>query len=299
MEDFQKLRYNADQRAAEFCLTHNGRLILIEEYAAEKLAFDEEMLAIGHAIEKQGVDNIPLAADKVVDKDSLAAVVIKYALRGSVKAHQLGLLELELGLSKAVSYIAKADDQTAITRAKALIKLMFDNSGVLTNILPDNITEMNADLTEFTDDKNKPKQAIQVKKATGTDLIGPLLDEIDVPSHNIGKLVHSYCPDLADEWDEVTKVGASTGVRHLRLVVVYSDLVTGVKLPKVKGSLSNGVDAPIVKYSTKIGSMRDKDVTNGNYVLTSSLAGYVSDVRSDIGIEAGEIVHLEIKLKKL
>jgi hypothetical protein len=299
MKDIFQKRYQADQRVVQFCFDHNGVLILITEYAAEKLNLDNEMAAIAQVIINQGLNILPIAGDKMVDKDTLAFIVNKYALRAAVKAHQLGKFALEAALSKPLTYISRAEDLEAITRAKAQIKLMNDNIGILTNILPANIIEMNTELTDFTDIVNSPKQAIQVKKATGTDQIGPLLDEIDIPSHNIGKLVHSYNPELADEFDQVSKVGAAGGIHHIRIIVVYTDFVTGVHLPKVEGSLSNGVDPAIVKFSTKTGGLRDKDVPNGNYTLTSTLPGYQVDVQPNIGIETDKIVHLEIKLKKL
>ncbi len=299
MTDEQQLRYAADQRAKQFCIDHNGALIALEEYAAEKTNFDAEMLALANALEKQGVEIVAIAADKKVDKKTMGDAIIKYALRGSVKAHQLGNLSLELGLSHPVTYITETDDQTAITRSTAMKKLMKDNIGILTNLINANILEMEGAITEFTNEKNKPKQAIEVKKATGTDLIGPLLDEIDVPRDNIGKLVHSYLPTLADEWDRVTKVGSGTGVRHLRMIVIYTDFATGVHLVHVHGSLAGAEPPPIIKYSTKTGNLRVKDVANGNYILTSTFPGYTPDVQSNIGLEADKLVRLEIKLHKI
>ncbi len=298
MTDVQQLKFSADDRAEKFCQDHNADLVALVEYALEKAAFDGDMVDLRKAIVNQGLDIIPIASDKKMDKLTMAEVVIKYALRGSVKAHQLGNLELELGLSHPLTYISGAEDQTAITRAGEMKKLMADNIGILTNLTSGNITEMGNDISAFTLEKNRPKQAIGVKKSTGTDLINPVLDEVDVSRDNIGKLVHSYLPLLAAEWDQVTHIGDVTSVRHLRMIVIYKDFETGVTLGKVKGSLSNGVDAPIIRYSTKKGSLREKGVANGNYTLTSVLAGYVTDVHTAIGIEDGKIIKLEIKLKK-
>src|SRR5437870_2284177 len=139
MDDRQELRYAADQRGKQFCIDHNGALIALEEYAAEKTNFDAQMLAVANALEKQGVEIVVIAADKAVDKKTMGDGVIKFALRGSVKAHQLGNLELELGLSHPVTYITDADDQTAITRATAMKKLMKDNILILTNLTNANI----------------------------------------------------------------------------------------------------------------------------------------------------------------
>src|ERR1035437_9764778 len=217
MTDINKKRYAADLRVVKFCLDHNGDLILIVEYAPEKLALDNEMAAIAIAIANEGVDNIPIAADKMVDKDTLGFIINKYALRASVKAHQLGKFALEAALSKPLTYITQIDDQSAITRATAQKKLMKDNLGILTNLILANITEMETEITDFTDITNQPKQAIQIKKATGTSQIVPLLDEIDIPSHNIGKLVHSYLPADTDEWDEISTVGKAGGIHHIRI----------------------------------------------------------------------------------
>ncbi len=297
MNKKQLARYNADKRAQDFCTKNNDDLITVDEYAAEKSSFDEKVKAVKMADEKQASDTTVITDDKALKKQKMVDTVYKYELRGNIKAHQLGLTNLELLLDKPKSYIDAGEANTAWTRAKDLKEIMKGKINVLTNLKAADITEMEGVIDDYEAIMNENKEAVSEKKATATDVITPLLDEADVPKGQIEKIVASYFPSLLEDWMVQTKVGKAAAIKHLNLVVKYFDSETNVLLAKVKTIAMIG-DKKLIKYSTKKGYSRYKGMEHGNADVVSELAGYEVDKKTNVGI-SDEVVKMEIKLKKL
>ena len=223
----------------------------------------------------------------------------KYELRGNIKAHQLGMDDLEIALDKPYSYLDAAVADNAVTRCTEAKKLMKDNILVLTNLSGVNIDEMEKAIANFNDSKGSNKVAVKNKKATGTDVITPLLDEADVPKGQIEKIFVSYLPDLANGWMLQTKVGKAGGIKHLKMRIKFVDFDTNVVLNKVKTTLTNAEGKKSIKFSTKKGFTSYKGLENGNYSEVSELAGYTADSIMNIGISDDEIKKYVVKMKKI
>ena len=297
MEKTLQARLNADQRGESFCTKYNDQLITVDEYPAEILSFKAKVKKVEDAAQVQATNTKVITADKAIDKQGLADVIYKYELRGSMKAHQLGLVELELSLDNPLSFIGDATGLDAITRATNLKEIMHDNIGVLTNITEDNITEMEGAIGSFSGIKNANKSAVDVKKSTGPDVWDGLLNEAEVPRTHIEKIVYSYFPDLAHEWDLAIKVGKAAGIRHQDLVFKYVDYDTNVVLNKIKTSMVMGTTR-LLKHSTVLGFSRGYGMESGNWEVTSSDPRYVTDVQTNVGIGDG-VVSRVIRLKKV
>ncbi len=294
----QNARQNANRRAKTFLADHNDALIEIPLYPGYKENLDTNMTKIETAIINQGVDVKVITADKIGLKENMCKLIYKYSLRASVQANTLGKTELELALDKPYTYISQADDNTSVLRAKELFILMKENVGILDLIQSENIEEMQAAIEAFAAIQNLPTQQIKHKKAEGTDLITQLLDEIDVDKKNIGKLIHSYAPDLAHDWNLCIKVGTPIGTRHTSIAIQFVDALAQMPLKEVSCTISNGTEA-LTKLSSAKGWVRFDSLPNALWDITSEYDAYQTDVQKNIATQEQKMVSLQLGLKKL
>lgn len=127
------------------------------------------MVLINNAAQIQS--ETPATASNAVQiaKEKMANVTIKYALRGMVKAKQMGNLMLANQLDHGISYISKASKTISIHRAVNIKKHLEDNLTILTNINLAYIAEIENAITDYDKIKDKPTINRQEKKATGTN----------------------------------------------------------------------------------------------------------------------------------
>lgn len=304
MKKIQQARYDADQRGQAFCLKYKTPLEAIgDDYLVPKALMDEKITDVGKAAQAQTPDTTVITEDKQLDKEGMGDVVYKFMLRAAVRASLStaeGAKELASALNKPLTYITDANDQPAINRATDLKDLMKNNrTTIVTNITDDDVEEMEAAIDSFAGIKNKNKEAVEEKKAEGTDKIDDLLDEVDVPKGLIGKLVYSYLPKQAHEWELMIKVGKAAGIRHLDLVIKYVDDATGEVMRGVKATIAC-VDSTLEETSSKLGYVRGYSMESANWSITSKKKGYKDDVKTNVGIGSdGKIVRMEVRMVKL
>ena len=224
-------------------------------------------------------------------------LIYMYQLRACVRAHQIPNVELELSLDLPRTYISENDDATVAVKAEEIKKIMKDNLALLPNILPADITDMEDAIAAYNAALSAPKIAIDDRKAFGSDPIPDLINDSDIPKNNIGKLVHSYLPDLAHDFDIIARIGKSTGVRHTSIAVQYTDDATGVHLKNIKCTITKGQET-IIKKSTKTGWVRAYSLDSGNWIVTSEDPEYTTDIQTNVGVDEDHIERFYIKLKK-
>lgn len=298
MDNDNDIRYKVDKKVQDFNIEHASEIATISEYAFQKLKFDGKITLAEGAMQQQAVETHPITVEKSLVKDIMIDLIIIYSLRASVKASELNLTELELSLDKPKSFFEKTDDDTCEIRCKSFKDIMKNNSTILTNLNSGNITDMETAITNFSNIKNRPRETSDSKKSEGTEKITKFLDQADVFRKNMGKLIHSYLPHNAAQWDAINKLGEAEGIHHVSLVLLYTDLVTEVPLRNVKATITDG-ETIIIKKSTQIGRIQVKGMENGNWTVTSEHATYTTDVQNNIGIEKGKIKEVKIKLTKL
>jgi len=299
MTKFEQARLDAFQRAQSFMTKYNDELVTVEEYGAEKTAFDEKVGEIEDAAQNEEVDTVVITEDKKVDREMVAEVMFKYMQRASMKGYQMGATELAAALDKPKGYIGEAKDGEVVTHSTEMKNLMRDNRvAILTNITADNITEMEGVIGDCAGIKGKNREAVKSKKANGTDVIVGLEDEADVPKLQVQKIVYGYFPARIAEWDLMVKVGKVPGIRHLDAVVKYVDDETGIVLYNVLATWSK-MDVSFTRLTTKLGYTRGYGLENGNWNITGELTGYVTSVLPTVGVEEGKIFRVVVRMKKV
>ncbi|WP_435353247.1 hypothetical protein [Emticicia sp. SJ17W-69] len=217
MDNKQRAKLDTCNRVKEFNTKHAGILSSIAEYAVETAAFNDALMMINKAAQVQS--ETPATASNVVQiaKENMANITIKYALRGMVKAKQIGELVLVNHLDHSIRYISKATKTLSVHRATNIKQHLNDNLAVLTNLTPENITEIENAIAAYNRIKDKPTINQQEKKATGTRPLPMSFTTAFKAIDNMYDLVQSHFgdsnPTLVNEL-ALAKQIIKTGIHH-------------------------------------------------------------------------------------
>ena len=111
-------------------------------------------------------------------------------------------------------------------------------------------------------------------------------------------MINSYLPALNTAWANASKIGESTGSRHLSMYYLITDSITGIPIPKVNYTLTNGTETFQGKTSKK-GILRKYSLERGTYDLTVDHPAYHSASKSNIPLTDKTTARFTIKLNKI
>jgi hypothetical protein len=274
MTSRQEARFSAGKRVQQLTQTYATQLATITEAAIEISDLNSSITKLEAAQTTQATDTTGQSETKASLKTKMAETIVMYTGRAVVKAKRAGNTALATQLDHPEKYYVQTDANTSVARANATVKALEDNMATLTNITAANIAEIKATITAFTNAKEQPTIANQHKKAAGTDVIAPLLDEMDTYIDHLIELVHSYFPksELTKAMDLAAKL-IITGTRHNSLSIHIEDAATHAPITTAHATLTSTLktepaDATGVAHFEKIGA--------GNHVLTLAATGYNS-----------------------
>lgn len=217
MNSVQRSKLDACNRVADFNARHEAPLSTIAEYAAEQKVFNGALSNIDAAAQVQSSAKGTITDTVQLARDTMANTVIKYALRGVVKARQANNLVLANQLNQPFSYISKTSKILAIQRSNEILQRIKDNAATLTNITTANMEEIDNAIKAFDAVKDKPTIETQTRAATGTNPITDLLPIAFAAIDNMQNLIVSYFADsnkaLVDEF-VLARTLITNGVRH-------------------------------------------------------------------------------------
>lgn len=217
MDNLQRAKLDTCNRVREFNTKYAGILSSITEYAYETAIFDVALVSINKAAQVQS--ETPATASNVVQsaKENMANITIKYALRGMVKAKQIGELVLVNHLDHSIRYISKATKTLSIYRATNIKQHLKDNLSILSNLTSENIIEIENAIADYDKIKDKPIINRQEKKATGTQPLPMNFVTAFKAIDNMFDLVQSHFgdsnPTLVNEL-ALAKQIIKTGIHH-------------------------------------------------------------------------------------
>lgn len=141
MNNSQRSELDAFNRVADFNNQHITDFNTINEYQAEKDKFDAAVLFIKNA----GTTQVQKGIDQSISfiaKKLMADTVIKYCLRGGVKARSLQNMQLAAQLQGSANPILRATKTEAIELATVKRNALNNNLTILANITAANITDI-------------------------------------------------------------------------------------------------------------------------------------------------------------
>lgn len=220
MNNQQRADYDSLNRVGDFNTKHQTLLNSISEYAAEQALFNAALTEIKNAGSTQlsiGITHpITLTA-----KEIMAVVVVKYCLRAGVLARRANNTELAAKLQGSTNTIDKATKTDAISIANNKRKVLADNTGILINIRPEHIAEIDAAIAAYDLIKDAPTENVQIKKATATDQLPVSFAKAHAAVDSQYDLVFSYFNDtnrnVVREFETAKQVIA-TGIHSTSII---------------------------------------------------------------------------------
>ncbi|MDI9365435.1 MAG: hypothetical protein QM541_10820 [Flavobacterium sp.] len=274
MTSRQEARFTAGKRVQQQTKTYATQLGTIADAAIEISDLNSTIIKLETAQNTQATDTTGKSEAKASLRNTMAETIVIYTGRAVVKAKRAGNTALATQLDHPEKYYTQTDATTSVARANATVKALEDNLQTLTNISPANIAEIKATITAFSEAKEQPTLANQHKKTAGTDVIEPLLDEMDTYIDHLIDLVHSYFPksELANAMDLAAKL-IITGTRHNSLSIHIQDAATQAPI-----AYAHATDTSTLKTepADATGLAHFEKISTGNQTLTIAAAGYTS-----------------------
>jgi len=281
MDNDNRAKLDTCARVEKFNTTYAKTLKDIDEYALEKDAFDKAHTLAKNAALAQTSTVGPSKEEVEATKQKMAKTTFKYAIRGKIKAAQLKKTTLSERLEHSITYIYAATKNVAVDRATDIRDTLSNNLTDLTNIKPENITEITTAIDDYVKVKDLPIITSQKKTATGTDPLAPALSDAMDAIDNMYGLVYSYLIDsnktLVDEF-ALAKQIINTGLHH--------NGVTGTVYKNGK---------PVPNAVVKIVGTNKSAVTDaeGHYTISKVKAGkYTIEASDEGGNSDSKTVHI-------
>lgn len=217
MDNEQRAALDSFKRVQRYNTEYATDMATIDDYGDLQDKFDALVVKIDKAGEEQVMAR-GATPDLMQDlKSEMGRTVIEFASRGSVKAELLGDMELANKLDKAFSFIAFADKETAVQRAKDLRKLLNDNLATLTNVSAANIATIDEAIDGYEGKMNDPIIEIEHRKSQGTELVPGYIKDTNDLLDKMYRLCKSYFnrtkPEMVNEMALAMQI-INTGIRH-------------------------------------------------------------------------------------
>ena len=281
MNNTQRAKLDACNRVEDFLTKYATPLATITEFAVEQTAFLAALGIINNAAQVQSQTQGTATFAVETAKETMAAITIKYAKRGKVKATQTNNKTLANHLDHGVTYISKATKTLAVQRAKDIKDHLNANLAILTNITATNITEITAAITAYDNIKDQPITNIQSRVATGTNPLPVAFANAFKAIDNMNDLIDSYFTTtnkpMVDEFDLARQI-LNTGIHH------------------------SGVEGTVSKDGNTVANANVKIVgtdkvaktdIDGHYVIAKIKAGdYTIEVSIEGSDTANKMVHV-------
>lgn len=297
MKSQEEKRLDALIRGRDYCNTHAVALNAIDVYGQVRAKFDASIAKVIAARKINMSDISNFAVTKAQAQSTMVEEVYKFMMRGAIKASEIGDSSLEYLLEHPITYFHINDAATIGVRCTEIKNILKNNMATLTNIKLADVTTMEEAISAFDLSIDSPKEAIDNRKANGTGPMTETLNDSNIPKNNMGKIFYSYLPALSDGWDQAIKVGRASSVRHISVVIKFTDELTGVVLKNVKCTFNNEITT-VVKTSTKRGYVRVFSLLTGTWSAKCEHKIYTTHLIENIGVEDKRIARYEVVMKK-
>lgn len=280
MNNSQRAKLEALTRVEAFLNENADKIKIIDEYADEKNDFNTQLDLARKAAQVQSTTTAATHDEVQIKKETMAAIVIRYALRGVVKANRNGDTTLANHLNHTENYIVKATKLLAVQRATDIKDYLQNNLTALTNIKQENIDEMVKAIHDYDIAKDKPVADIQARTASGTNPLPSALTNAFEKVDAIENLLHSYFPNDKEFLD--------------KFALARAIIITGIHHTGVTGTVKKN-NAPLAGASVSLVNTKKVAITdaNGHYTIAKVKTGdYTIEASTQGGDSASKTVHI-------
>ncbi len=304
MEATEKATLNAAETQLKFVDDNNAVWTgdVAFQDGRDELHDEIEVIKAYEVIQKN--DNTGIATGKQNFRFDAATKALGVCKIMKVFARRTGNATLRGEIDFSFSDLYYGDEELLVARWKTAFDRATSNLGVLVaggyHITGPVVAAVGAARTAFITAEAAPGTAkVGVKTATfdikaGVKTLDDIAEDmIDLAVGGYGSTNADFVKGVEDSYRKGNAV-----FEHLSLVLHYVDDVTGVVLKGIKVTTTDGIKT-FVGHSTKLGNRREKGLANGNYIITSEMVTYVTDVQSNVGIEKGKIKKITVRMRKV
>lgn len=291
------LKDEANARGKQVLVDYNTDLNANPAWGPMRLLYDNKSKDIQNAVEKIFNKSGYVTFDKKLLKNIMINTYIPLLDKASNQFVALDKPDLAKATDVERAYFLNCSNKVCIERARNLLGFVKDNSTLLTELTPANITSMVDSLKDFDDINNMPKSVIKAKKAEGTDVLKTLFAELDVIKHLVRKHIRAYNSNLLDLWVKENKIGKSATARPISLNLHVTDSVGGVNLRNAVCTITNGTKTLGGKTTSK-GFKKYYGLDSGLWNITVTMKNYETFKQKEVAIGANKTLNMEVKIKK-
>ena len=226
--------YEGLKRHQVFNTKHSTEITAVDGYSGKKTIMDAAVVTIatGAKVETEGktVDSKTVK----LKKRTMAVLIGGYCEGATILANTAGDTALANLVSKSMTYLYGAVKTDAVTRAKALRKLFFDNATIITNVDAAALVLIDAAIAGYDSIKDLPITETKEIKSHGTSAISAAVIVGWKASQDQYGLFHSkYSVTEVDMTEELRLLHTPifTGYRKTPLTVTIVDDATGLAIP--------------------------------------------------------------------
>jgi hypothetical protein len=239
-----------------------------------------------------------ITVDKLFKRNTMTELVLNIVDLGYSKSVQLGKVALAASLNVPRSSIILLEDSDVAARCEELRTILKNNLGILTNITQADLDAIDLAIKDYVFVEAAPKDAIEMRKAIGTDRIPVLIEKSYEIKKVMIKIFKHYIPDQAHAMDLAGKIGKPIGTRYLSINVLIKDSLGQMPLKGVKCTLI-GTGNVTVKLSTVKGFVKFYSLPNALWSLQFDYEGYQTAYRYNIATKIKTILRITIPLLKI
>ncbi len=286
--------YEAGKRSKDVLDKYIDDVNNVDDLKEEKIALEKTLSQMEEAASIQQSDSTGETEAKKVARENMADTVIKYALRGTVKAKKAGNVELSRDLDHRRTYILRNSEAVSLAKATAIKDKIKKNLGIL-GITTDQVTEMEKAIEKFETVMTLPQVAQGTKKVKGTEKLNDLSLELDSVLINLSNLIDSYYDnsDFSREFANA-KMLHETGTRHNHLILLVEDSETKEPIVNAKGTL---VETNKTVVADEEGQLIFDKLPAGKQKVTVEAPGYITQTVL-VYVQRGTVTEQEVELEK-
>ncbi len=278
----------------------------IDGYADEITDMDSGLAVILAAEDIQTHNTKGITEDTVDAKKTMAETVIQVAHKAIPKARKAKNKEITKQLKHEVTFIYRAANADALSRARDIRKVLSDNAGVgklFPNVKPADITAMDDSIKAFDIAQLNPPAARETKKIEGTTSLIEAFKTTEAAMENMYDYFYGEYkltkPLLVKELRDCMAVEAE-GIRHngILALVAEANPIPGALTNAIQDAEMKILELNLIATTNVYGLCGISKIVSGTYHVEFTKVGYVTK-QMIIFVKRGHIEQVEVLMERV
>ena len=249
--------FEALERHQVFNVTNAVETAKVDGYSEKETIMNNALLVITEGNKVQNAGGVTDSKTVKKNKKTMAKTITDYEEGAVILANAAKETALADNINKSYSFIFRAAKANAVSRAKAVRKLFFDNPTIITNLKAADLVIIDAAIEGYDSIKDLPITQIKEVKSHGTDPIGIAVIVGRKASVDQYGLFHSHF--------QYTEAVMTDELKLLHTPIYTGYIKTPLLVTIVDDSTGLGIDNVVMSKAVKNGTKSFKS-ENGGFV---------------------------------